>query len=280
MKISHTALSNTLSREEVIDSILEQCDDTPSLVSGAHQMLLSDGQIETFGAFAEVTSGLALDLQKRIAQSRLFLQLNDQLDFRGLSDGKPSTTAQRFWREAWTELAEEGHVPQWPIEALLARGIDVHGEDTAGLVSEWALQRWHITSGLNNSDRFNKKPVKRRILEAIQAAIPDQETYGGARCRANGCANEIMMQAPFAQERGYNQIINLFPAACRGPVNYGSTLACYASENELFSPIAKGANVQFRGPFRFVNVFASTQGPKNLSEVLDGAMIVTVETDH
>lgn len=279
MEITHLALDSSLQDEELVNLILGHCNqEERSLVSGAHQMLLSDGRIETFGQFAEITGRLALDIQRRIAQSRLFLQMNDQLSFEGISSGDIPRTGTKFWNAPWEEIEDEGHHPNWPIEALLGNGINIRGEAVSGVMSEWWLQRWHRRAGLNNKGRFNNPKINGEVHGMHDQLLP-KEALNGASCRANGCAHEIMVEAPFFIERGYRQLIGLWPIACKGSVLFGTTLSCLAMERGMHSSSDRETQIKFEGPFRYVNVFMNTQDrPQSLQEILDGASIITVET--
>jgi|GEM_PF-5388864 len=277
MKIQSSPIPQNTSEGELIRKILEQYSGNRALISGAHQLLQSDGRIETWNQFSKITGELAGNIQSQIQDSRLFLQLNDQLNFEGMSTGRAPQSGVQFWQNPWDEIEEEGYRPDWSPDTLLAAGLDIHGAPSEGLVSEWRLQQWHRQSGLDGNRRFKSKRVKQDILEQIYSQIP-QEALCGSTCRANGCAHEVLMHLPFAQTRGFQEVIGLWPDACKGSVIYGSTLACYAAERQLKGP-QRQEQVEFTGPFRQVHLFMNTDQPRNLKETLAESWLITVETD-
>lgn len=281
MDINYQKLSQELSEKDLIEMTLEAHDPKQrSLVSGAHQLLLPDGRISTFGEFAKITGKLAAQTHEILdlnLKPKLFLQVNDQLAFQGLSSGVAPRTGLDFWENPWEEIEYEGHRPEWREENLLAEGLDIVGQPSPGLISEWRLQRWHITTGLKSLRRLRRLHGEAHRL--INSNLSSEELVG-IHCSANGCANEIMVEAPFCVERGFTQLIGYWPLACKGPVLFGSTVAALAMEADMKGPEGRSNSIHFKGPFRYVHVFLNSYGePQTLRDLLKCASICTISTN-
>lgn len=275
MKLHYHELHTDLSSQKLIQRLAEASENKASLISGAHQMLLPNGLMNTFGEFARLTGALAAELSEALPSSELFMQVNDQLDFEGLVEGKIPSEGRRFWEQPWEYLQEEGYDPQWDPSRQLKGGLDIHGQAVPGLVSEWRLQRWHQEAGLRSAHWPNAKSTKKVVLKTVYRNVPPS-ALEGTSCRASGCAHEIMVEAPFCVQKGYRQLIGFWPNACKGPVLFGSTLAAMAMERGLKTRLS---DLNFEGPFRYLHLFLNTANPKNFTELIEGAALVSVSAE-
>ncbi len=274
MEIKYLALDACASPETLLEHIQEAASKEQTLISAAHQMLMSDGTINTFGEFAQLTAALAHATRERLPLGKLFIQINDQLNFRGISEGDEPKTGIDFWDNPVESLEEDGYYPQnWDRAQMLQEGLSIKGASVPGLVSEWWLQRWYHLSGLNSASWANSSATKRGVLQRIHSAVPSEIIQGGT-CRANGCAQEMTVLAPFCIQRGYRRLIGFWPQACMGPALFGSTFAAMCMERGVETRLP---DLNFKkGSFNYVHIFLNTKNPNNFKELLDGASLVSV----